>query len=170
MNTTKFKGHNVKLLNDLPEIGDEAYDITVVKSDLTEQSLFDLENKIKVLIGVPSLDTGICQTETRKFNKALENKKDVVGIVISKDLPFAMKRFCETEGITNVIAGSDYRYGDFTREFNTEMIDGPFKGLSARAVFVVDKNNKIAYVQLVPEIGQEPDYDAVIEAVDALIS
>jgi thiol peroxidase len=170
MNTTKFKGHKVKLLNDLPEIGDEAFDITLVKNDLTEQSLFDLEDKIKVLIGVPSLDLGICQTETRKFNKALENKKDVIGIVISKDLPFAMKRFCETDGISNVIAGSDYRYGDFTREFNTEMIDGPFKGLSARTVFIVDKKNKIRYVQLVPEIGQEPDYDAVIEAIDSLIS
>lgn len=168
MNSTKFKGNTVKLLNDLPKVGDEAYDITFVKQDLSEQSLFDYEGKIKILIGVPSLDTGICQMETRRFNKELSGRNDVVGIIISKDLPFAMKRFCEAEGITNVTVGSDYRYADYTREFNTEMIDGPLKGLSARTVFIVDKENTIRYVQLVPEIAQEPDYESVLKALDSL--
>jgi thiol peroxidase len=168
MNSTKFKGNNVKLINDLPKVGDEAYDITFVKQDLSEQSLFDYKDKIKILIGVPSLDTGICQMETRRFNKELNGRNDVIGIIISKDLPFAMKRFCEAEGITNVTVGSDYRYSDFTKEFNTEMIDGPLKGLSARTIFIVDKENIIRYVQLVPEITQEPDYESVLKALDSL--
>jgi len=169
LQTTKFGGRPVNLLDPLPEVNENAFDFTFVKTDLSEGTLYDYDNKIKVLLGVPSLDTGICQTETRKFNERLGAMEGVVGIVISKDLPFAMKRFCETEGITNIISASDFRYTDFTREYGTEMIDGPLKGLSARAIFVVDKENKIRYVELTPDITVEPDYDAVIEAVKSLM-
>jgi thiol peroxidase len=169
LQTTKFGGRPVNLLDPLPEVNENAFDFTFVKTDLSEGTLYDYDNKIKVLLGVPSLDTGICQTETRKFNERLGAMEGVVGIVISKDLPFAMKRFCETEGITNIISASDFRYTDFTREYGTEMIDGPLKGLSARAIFVVDKENKIRYVELTPDITVEPDYDSVIEAVKSLM-
>jgi thioredoxin-dependent peroxiredoxin len=168
LQATKFGGRTVNLLDPLPEVGEIAFDFTFVKSDLSEGTLYDFDDKIKVVLGVPSLDTGICQTETRKFNERLGSVDGVVGIVISKDLPFAMKRFCETEGIDNIISASDFRYGDFTTEFGTEMIDGPLKGLSARAIFIIDKENKIRYVQLTPEITVEPDYDAVMDALKAL--
>jgi len=111
----------------------------------------------------------VCQAETRKFNEELAKREGVIGIVISKDLPFSMKRFCETEGIKNIIAGSDYRYSDFINEYNTEILSGPFKGLSARAVFVVDKKNVIQYSELVKEIGDEPEYAKALEVVDRLI-
>ena len=89
--------------------------------------------------------------------------------MISKDLPFAMKRFCETEGLSNIVSASDFRYLDFTREYGTEMVDGPLKGLSARAVFVVDQNNKIRYVELTPDIILEPNYDKIMELVNQLV-
>jgi thiol peroxidase len=169
LQTTSFKGRPVNLLDPLPEVEENAFDFTFVKTDLSESSLYDYENKVKVVIGVPSLDTGICQRETREFNERLAKKEGVIGIIISKDLPFAMKRFCEAEGIENVVSASDYRYNDFTREYGTEMLDGPLKGLSARAVFIIDKQNKIRYVELTKDIIEEPNYDRVIEALDALL-
>ena len=138
---------------------------------MSESSLYDFEDKVKVLIAVPTIDTGIFQKDVRQFNERLAQKKGVVGIIISKDLPFAMKRFSEAEGLTNtnIVCASDFRYIDFTREYGTEMVDGPLKGLSARAVFVVDQNNKIRYVELTPDITLEPDYDKVITEVDKIL-
>jgi thioredoxin-dependent peroxiredoxin len=169
LQTTSFKGRPVNLLDPLPEVEENAFDFTFVKTDLSESSLYDYEDKIKVVIGVPSLDTGICQRETREFNERLAKKEGVIGIIISKDLPFAMKRFCEAEGIENVVSASDYRYNDFTREYGTEMLDGPLKGLSARTVFIIDRDNKIRYVELTRDVIEEPNYDKVIEALDAML-
>ena len=169
LETTAFNGKPVELLEELPGVNQEAFDFTFVNTDLTEGSLYDFDGKVKVLIAVPSLDTGICQRETRQFNERLNQKEGVVGIVISKDLPFAMKRFCETEGLSNIVSASDFRYLDFTREYGTEMMDGPLKGLSARAVFVVDQNNKIRYVELTPDIILEPNYDKIMEVVNQLV-
>jgi len=169
MATVTLKGKEVQLKGNLPKVGAKAEDFTAVKTDLSEISLYDFEDKVKVLIGVPSLETGTCSTETRTFNKKLEGKEGVVGLVISKDLPFAMRKFCETEGIKNVVALSDYRYNDFCNEYKTEILTGGMKGLSARAVFVIDKTNIIRYVQLVPEISAEPDYDSVLAAIDELL-
>lgn len=171
MSSVTLKGTPYSIKDDVPAPGIPAEDFTFVTEDLGETSLYDFEDKVKVLIGVPSLDTGICAMETIRFNKELEARKDkdVVGIVISKDLPFAMKRFCTAEGINNVVIGSDYRYSDFINEYNTEILSGPMKGLSARAVFIVDKNNVVQYSELVPEIAQEPEYDKVLEALDKLI-
>jgi thiol peroxidase len=169
MPTVTFKGKTVKLKGNLPKLNSEAEDFTFVKNDLSEQSLYDLGDLIKVIIAVPSLDTGVCAAEARKFNEKLGTRSHVVGVVISKDLPFAQKRFCETDGIKNIITVSDFRYSDFTQTFNTEMIDGPLKGLSARAVFVLDEDNVITYSELVPEVTTEPDYDKILKAVDDLI-
>lgn len=172
MSSVTLQGKRYSIKDDIPQEGILAPDFTYVKEDLSESNLYDdpfFENKVKVIIAVPSLDTGICQIETKKFNEALAGRKEVVGLVISKDLPFAMKRFCEAEGVENVIIASDYRYSDFTNEFNTEILSGPLKGLSARAVFVIDQKNNVSYSELVPEIAQEPQYDKALAAVDALL-
>lgn len=170
MSSVTLKGTRYSIKDDIPQVGIEASDFTFVKADLSEASLVDdFEGKIKVLIAVPSLDTGVCQIETKKFNEELAKRSGVAGIVISKDLPFAMKRFCEAEGVQNVTVGSDYRYNDFIHEYNTEILSGPLKGLSARAVFVLDKNNVVKYSELVPEIVQEPEYSKALAVVDSLL-
>lgn len=168
MTFVTFKGLTVSLKGNLPELESKAPDFKFVKTDLSEKSLYELENIKKVIIAVPSLDTRVCATETRKFNEKLDQRTDTLGLVISKDLPFAIKRFCEVEGIKNVEAVSDFRYAEFSSLYNTEMMDGPLKGLSARIVFVLDKNNHIKLIDLVPEIAQEPDYDHVLKILDAI--
>jgi thiol peroxidase len=170
MASVTLKGIPFPIKDDIPVEGVPAPDFTFVRSDFSEASILDdFSGKIRVIIAVPSLDTGVCQKETRKFNEELGKRKGVEGIVISKDLPFAMNRFCEAEGIKNVTIGSDYRYSDFINEYNTEILKGPFKGLSARAVFVVDASDNIRYSELVPEIGQEPQYEKALKVVDSLM-
>ena len=118
---------------------------------------------------MPSLDTGICAMETKRFNEEVSALDGVETLVISQDLPFAMGRFCETNGIEHVTSASDFRYNNFGERYNTEMVDGPLKGLSCRAVFVLNGNNEITYVELVPEITQEPNYEAALQAVNNLL-
>tara|TARA_R110002050_G_scaffold223554_1_gene359435 strand:+ start:12 stop:521 length:510 start_codon:yes stop_codon:yes gene_type:complete len=168
MDTTNFKGNKVNLAGSLPKVGDVAPDFTYVKSDLSEGKLSDLSNKVKVLIAVPSLDTGVCQMETRAFNSKLKERVGIEGLIISKDLPFAMKRFCESEGIENVTNASDFRYHEFSKSYGLDMTEGPLKGLHARAVFVVDQNNRITFSELVDDITHEPNYDNVMKAIDDL--
>lgn len=167
MNKTKFKGSEINLKGDIPRVGTIAPDFTFVKADLSEGHLSDLRNKKKIIIAVPSLDTGICQIETKRFNAELAKRKDVDGIVVSKDLPFAMNRFCAAEGIENVQIASDFR-GNFTDQYNTEMTNGPLKGLSARAVFVLDSNNNIKHTELVSEVTEEPNYEEILRVVDSM--
>jgi len=169
MNQTKFKGDPVHLVGDIPETGQTAPDFTYVKEDLSEESFYDHKDKIKVIIAVPSLDTGICQLEAKRFNKELSNHDDVAGLIVSKDLPFAMKRFCAAEGIENVKIASDFR-GNFSQNYKTLMKDGPLKGLSSRVVFVVDKENKITYTQITDDITVEPNYEEALKAVENLKS
>jgi len=168
MTKVTLKGNAVSIKGDLPGLGTTAADFTFVKSDLSEGTLYGQGDAIKVIIAVPSLDTSTCALETRQFNQKLANETGVKALVISKDLPFAMKRFCETEGIANVISGSDFRSSEFIQKYNTEILDGPLKGLSARAIIVVDKNNVVRYTELVPEISAEPNYDQVLKAIAGL--
>jgi thiol peroxidase len=168
MTKVTLKGNPVIIKGDLPNIGTTASDFTFVKSDLSEGTLYGQGAVIKVIIAVPSLDTSTCALETRQFNQKLAHEKGVQGIVISKDLPFAMKRFCETEGISNVVSGSDFRTSEFIQKYNTEILDGPLKGLSARAIILVDKNNVVRYTELVSEISAEPNYDHVLKAIEGL--
>ena len=170
MASVTLKGNSVSIKGDIPAKGVQAEDFTFVKSDLSEGSLKDYQDKIKVLMAVPSLDTGICAMETKKFNEELSKLDGVAGIVISEDLPFAMKRFCETENIGNVISASDFRYKDFGNKYNTQIMEGPMKGLSARAVWVIDQNNTIQYSELVPEIVQEPNYEGALAVVKNLLA
>lgn len=165
MTSFKFHGDPVQIKGNPLKQGDKAEDFTFVKEDLSEGSLSDYDNKVKVIMAVPSLDTGVCQKEAKKFNEELKNHQEVVGLVVSKDLPFAMKRFCSNEGIENVISASDFRYGDFSNEYNLEMVDGPLKGLLARTVYVLDKNNNITYAEFVNEVSDEPDYTSAMNEV-----
>ncbi|MGB0805070.1 MAG: thiol peroxidase [Salibacteraceae bacterium] len=170
MDKINLKGFPVQLIDDVTEAGVEAEDVTFVTRELNELSLFDIEEKVKVLISVPSLDTGVCQAETRKFNEELGKRENVIGVVVSKDLPFAAKRFCETEGIKNILTVSDYRYGDFGKEFGVEMVDGALKGLLARVVFVLDKNNQVVHTEMSDDILEEPNYEVILAEVDKLLS
>lgn len=165
MATTNFKGQPVKLIGEFIQVGKLAPDFKLVKTDLSSLSLKDLNGKNVILNIFPSLDTGVCATSVRKFNKEAAGLKDTVVLAISKDLPFANGRFCSTEGIENVIPLSDFRLSDFDENYGVLMGDGPLAGLLARAVVVVGKDGKVAYTELVPEITQEPNYEKALEAV-----
>jgi thiol peroxidase len=168
IDSVTLKGSEVLLKGEIPDVGEIAPDFTVVKKDLMELSLYDIEVKNKIILALPSVDTKICAMESARFNKDLSGITDLEIIAVSKDLPFALKRYCEADGIENITSCSDFRYGDFGTEFNVEMVNGPLKGLLARAIFVLDKKNRIKYLELVPEITREPDYEAAMEAVKAL--
>ena len=168
IDSVTLKGSEVLLKGEIPDVGEIAPDFTVVKKDLIELSLYDIEGKNKIILALPSIDTKICAMESARFNKDLSGINDLEIIAVSKDLPFALKRYCEADGIENITSCSDFRYGDFGTEFNVEMVNGPLKGLLARAIFVLDKKNRIKYLELVPEITREPDYEAAMEAVKAL--
>ena len=150
MATTNFKGQPVKLIGEFIQVGKVAPDFELVKTDLSSFSLKDLNGKNVILNIFPSLDTSVCATSVRKFNKMGAGLKDTVVLAISKDLPFAHARFCTTEGIENVIPLSDFRFSDFDESY---------------AVVVIGKDGKVAYTELVPEITQEPDYEKALAAV-----
>ena len=168
IDSVTLKGSEVLLKGEIPDVGEIAPDFTVVKKDLMELSLYDIEDRNKIILALPSIDTKICAMESARFNKDLSGITNLEIIAVSKDLPFALKRYCEADGIENITSCSDFRYGDFGTEFNVEMVNGPLKGLLARAIFVLDKKNRIKYLELVPEITREPDYEAAMEAVKAL--
>jgi thiol peroxidase len=169
MSNIKFAGEPVEVSGTIPGVGDKAEDFTFVKEDLSEGSLSDYAGKVKVIIAVPSLDTGICQKEARAFNTKLSETEGAVGLILSKDLPMAMKRFCTAEGLEEVVSASDFRYNDFGSQYNLEMTNGKLKGLFARIVFVVDKDDKIVYKEEVDDIVHEPDYEKAMAAVKGLL-
>lgn len=166
MAKTAFKGTPVTLAGDFVQTGTSAPDFTLVKGDLSNYTLKDGEGNYLILNIFPSLDTGVCATSVRKFNQLAANRPGTVVLAISKDLPFAQGRFCTTEGIAHVIPLSDYRYtSDFGEKYGVLMTDGPLAGLLARSVIVIDPKGKVVYTELVPEITQEPDYEAALKAV-----
>ena len=159
-----LKGNKIHTIADLPQVGSSAKDFTLVAEDMSEKTLADYKGKKKVLNIVPSLDTPVCATSTRVFNEKAAGNADTVVLVISKDLPFAMKRFCATEGIKNAIPLSDFR-GKFSDTYGVTITDGALKGLTSRAIVVLDENDKVVYTEQVPEIAQEPDYDKALAAL-----
>ncbi len=165
MSTVKFKGSPVNLAGEFIREGVAAPDFELVKTDLTPLRLSDLKGRCVVLNIFPSLDTGVCAASVRRFNKLAASLPDTVVVAVSKDLPFAHARFCTTEGIENVVPASDFRASGFDAAYGVAMADGPLKGLLARAVVVIDREGKVVYAQLVPEITEEPDYDGAAEAV-----
>lgn len=165
MANTLFKGQPVKLTGELVEVGNLAPDFHLTKADLSGFDLSDVKGKNIVLNIFPSLDTAVCAASVRKFNEIAAQLPETVVLAISKDLPFAQSRFCTTEGIKNVIALSDFRDSDFGKNYGVLMEDGPLRGLLARAVVVINPEGEIIYRELVPEIGTEPNYEAVIEVL-----
>lgn len=161
-----LQGNPINTNGELPAVGSNAPDFNLVAADLSDASLAKYAGKKKLLNIVPSLDTGVCATSTTKFNAAIESKENAVALVISADLPFAQDRFCSSEGLKNVVTLSMMRNRNFAKDYGVLITDGPLAGICARAVVVMDGNNKVTYTQLVPEITQEPDYDAALAALD----
>lgn len=164
MSTITFKGNPVHTSGSLPAVGAKAPDFRLTTGTLSEVSLADFAGKVKIVNIVPSLDTGVCAASARAFNKAADGLGGVVVLTVSRDLPFAQKRFCEAEGIKAVVPLSELRDRKFGAAWGAEMIDGPLAGLLSRAVVVLDKADKVVYVEQVPEIAQEPAYAAALEA------
>lgn len=164
MAQTKFKGNDVNTNAALPAVGSKLPNFNLVAKDLSEKSLSDYAGKSVVLSVNPSYDTGVCQATARHFNKAVGERGDAVVLMISADLPFAQKRFCEAEGLNHVVTLSSFR-SSFAKDFGLELIDGPLKGLTARAVIVVGADGIVKSSELVPEITTEPNYDAAIVAL-----
>jgi len=165
MAQTALQGNPVQLSGDLPAAGTAAPDFVLTAGDLSDVSLAQYAGKKKLLNIVPSLDTGVCATSTRKFNEMMAGRDDAVALVISADLPFASGRFCSAEGITNVINLSMMRSRNFAKDYGVLITDGPLAGITARAVVVLDAKDQVVYTQLVPEITQEPDYAAAMQAL-----
>lgn len=156
-----FKNEPITILGEEVKVGSVAPDFTVLANDLSEKALKDYEGKKKLISAVPSLDTGVCSQQTRKFNEEAANEQDGVVLTISNDLPFAQKRWCAAEGLDNVITLSDHRDLSFGENYGVIMKE---LRLLARSVFVLDKDNKVVYAEIVSEGTNHPDYDKALEA------
>lgn len=167
MATVTLKGSPVRTNGELPAVGSRAPDFKLVDASLADVTLETFRGKRKILNIVPSLDTSVCAAQTRTFNQRAAGLPDTVVLVVSADLPFAQKRFCETEGIRNVVPLSMMRSRAFAKDYGVLLTDGPLAGITARAVLVLDEENRVLHAQLVPEIAQEPDYEAALRAAGA---
>ena len=165
MATITLKGNPIHTSGELPAPGATAPDFKLTKADLADVGLKDFAGQKKILNVVPSLDTGVCATSAKKFNEAVSKLGDVALLNISADLPFAASRFCESNSLKNVVALSTFRSPDFAKAYGVGILGGPLAGLTARAVVVLDAQDKVLHAELVPEIGQEPDYAAALAAL-----
>ncbi len=165
MATVTLHGNEIHTNGDLPRVGSKAPDFTLTDRDLNDVSLGDWVGKKKLLSIFPSIDTPVCALSTKKFNDYAREHADSVLLMVSADLPFAHKRFCGDEGLDNVLTLSSMRAPEFAANYGVQLEDGPLAGLCARAVLVLDENDNVVHSELVPEIGQEPDYDAALKAL-----
>jgi thiol peroxidase len=165
MATVTLASNPIEVAGQFPQRGQTAPAFTLVGKDLKDVSLKEFAGKRKVLNIVPSLDTAVCATSTRKFNERASGMKNAVVLVISADLPFAMGRFCTTEGLANVVPLSVMRGREFLRNYGVDIASGPLAGVAARAVVVLDENDKVLHAERVSEIKNEPDYEAAIKAL-----
>ena len=165
MAQTKLGEAVVNTNGNLPAVGATAPDFTLATNDLKDVSLKSYAGKNIILNIFPSVDTRVCAMSVREFNKRASSLPDTTVLCISKDLPFAFKRFCGAEGISNVETLSDFRSKDFIKNYGVEMVDGGMAGLMARAIVVIDKQGKVKHTEIVPTIGQEPDYEAAIKVI-----
>lgn len=165
MAQTKLGENTVNTNGNLPVIGSAAPDFTLAGVDLKEMSLKDFAGKNIVLNIFPSIDTRVCAMSVREFNKRASSLPETIVLCISKDLPFAFKRFCGAEGIDQVVSLSDFRNKGFSKNYGVEMVDGGMAGLHARCIVVIDKHGNVKYTELVPVIGQEPNYDEAIKTL-----
>lgn len=165
MSQVTLGGNPIEVGGAFPSVGQTAPEFSLVGKDLKPVTLADFAGKRKVLNIVPSLDTPTCATSTRKFNEAAGKLQNTAVIVVSGDLPFAATRFCTTEGIENVVTASTFRGREFAQAYGVDVQSGPLTGLTARAVVVVDENDKVVHAELVGEIKNEPNYDAALNAL-----
>ena len=164
MATIKLKGNPVETSGNLPSVGSKAPDFTLVNTDLSEVTLGTFTERTVILNIFPSIDTGVCAQSTRHFNEAASKRADVTVLCIAVDLPFALSRFCGAEGLSNVITLSAFRNPEFGKDYGVLITSGPLRSLLSRAVVVI-KNGQVVYTEQVPEITQEPNYDAALAAV-----
>ena len=165
MASITLQGNPINTNGELPAVGASAPAFTLTAGDLKDKTLEDYSGKKKLLNIVPSLDTGVCATSTKKFNEAANDYPNAVFLIISADLPFAQGRFCKDESLKNVVTLSEMRNKNFAKDYGVLIQDGPLAGITARAVVVLDESNKVLYTELVPEIAQEPDYDKALAAL-----
>ncbi len=165
MATVTLKGNTIHTLGSLPANGSKAPEFTLTKNDLSTVKLSDYEGSRVVLNIFPSVDTGTCAQSVRQFNQEAAELDNTIVLCISKDLPFAQARFCGAEGLDNVELLSDFRDGNFGKSYNLEFTDGPLAPLHSRAVVVLDEDGKVLYTEQVPEIVDEPNYKAALEAL-----
>lgn len=160
-----LKGNPIHTSGELPKVGTHALPFALVKTDLSETTHQDFAGRRVVLNIFPSLDTPTCATSVRRFNALASGVANTTVLCISADLPFAAKRFCSTEGLENVVPASCFRSPEFGAAYGIALVDGPLKGLLARAIVVVDDKGKVLHTELVPEIANEPNYDAALAAL-----
>lgn len=165
MATITLKGNAIHTNGELPAVGSAAPDFHLVDKDLNDVKLATYKGKKKLLNIVPSLDTSVCATSTKKFNDFAKGRGDLAILTVSADLPFAQGRFCKAEGINNVIALSMMRSRNFAKDYGVLIQDGPLAGITARAVVAIDAHDRVVYTELVPEIAQEPNYDKALAAL-----
>ncbi len=165
-NKVTFKGNPVTLIGNEIKVGDKAPDFTVLSSTLTPTTLAEYKGKVIVIAVYPSIDTGICAAQNRRFNQEANNLKDVTVLSISVDLPFAQSRFCAAEGLNNIVTLSDHKDLDFGMKYGFVIEE---LRLLARGTVIIGKDNIIKYVEFVPEIAQEPDYEAALKIIKELI-
>ncbi len=165
--TVHFQGNPVKVSGQIPQVGSKAAPFTLVAKDLSDVTLSQYAGKRKVLNIFPSIDTGVCAASVRKFNQLATELDNTLVLCISADLPFAQSRFCGAEGLSNVVTLSTLRNPEFQQAYGVSLEDSALKGLTARAVVVLNEQDEVIFSQLVNEITTEPDYAAALEALKA---
>lgn len=161
-----LQGNPINTIGELPENGSKAPDFKLTKTDLSDVSIADFAGKRLILNIFPSIDTGVCAMSVRRFNAEAEKINNASVLCISADLPFAMGRFCGAEGLDKVITLSMMRDKQFGTDYGLTIIDGPLAGLLSRAIVILDENGKVVYSEQVPEIAQEPDYEAALKSLN----
>ncbi len=160
-----LKGNPIHTYDDLPAVGSQAPDFVLTKTDLADVSLKDFAGQRVVLNIFPSIDTSVCAASVRKFNSEVNTLANTVVLCASLDLPFAHERFCGAEGLENVVPVTELRKRAFGEDYGVRIVDGPLAGIFSRAVVIIDESGKVIYTEQVPEIAQEPDYDAALNAL-----
>ena len=158
-------GNPIRIEGTFPQVGQKAPAFSLVNRDLKDVTLAAFAGKKKVLNIVPSLDTPVCALSTRKFNQQASNMNNTAVLIIAADLPFAMSRFCDTEQLDKVVTLSTMRGANFMKDYGVLIAEGPFAGITARAIIVLDESDTIVHAELVPEIADEPNYDAALAAL-----
>lgn len=160
-----LKGNSIHTLGELPAVGAKAPDFKLTGTDLSTKSLSDFTGRKVVLNIFPSIDTGVCAQSVRTFNEKASALENTTVLCISKDLPFALNRFCAAEGLDNVVSLSEFKDDNFSSAYQVKITDGPLEGLMSRAVVVVNEEGNVVYTEQVPEIGQEPNYEAALNMI-----